>query len=263
MEIQVGMHILMLKCSICLHRAIIKDKRMRSLRRSMPMELQRRRDNGDGNEMNQKDQAQCLLICSMKLDDLRYCKSTIGQVGEASRPYFQGQRLDSKIVTKKEANTDPRSNRHEEDMDVGCEDKHVLQTFEGLEKRFFEDIMKLSKEQTDAEDAESARHKERKDAINLQYEEQLVALRARHSARRDDFFRRESLAREQQYQQSVVDQYSSNSAARPTDQFDSYREHRARYPAGHRDDHGFDPRAASYAGGGGGGRAYETGSRYY
>ncbi|XP_047332163.1 uncharacterized protein LOC124935782 isoform X2 [Impatiens glandulifera] len=186
-----------------------------------------------------------------------------GQVGEASRPYFQGQRLDSKIVTKKEANTDPRSNRHEEDMDVGCEDKHVLQTFEGLEKRFFEDIMKLSKEQTDAEDAESARHKERKDAINLQYEEQLVALRARHSARRDDFFRRESLAREQQYQQSVVDQYSSNSAARPTDQFDSYREHRARYPAGHRDDHGFDPRAASYAGGGGGGRAYETGSRYY
>lgn len=55
---------------------------------------------------------------------------------------------------------DPRSQLHEEDMDIGYEDNHVLQTFEGLEQRFLDDIMKLSKEQNDAEDAENTRHRE-------------------------------------------------------------------------------------------------------
>lgn len=55
---------------------------------------------------------------------------------------------------------DLRSQPHEEDMDIGYEDNRVVQTFEGLEQRFLDDIMKLNKEQTDAEDAENARHRE-------------------------------------------------------------------------------------------------------
>lgn len=61
---------------------------------------------------------------------------------------------------EKQVSGDPRSQFHEEDMDIGYEDKHVLHTFEGLEQRFFDDIMKLYREQTDAEDAENARHRE-------------------------------------------------------------------------------------------------------
>lgn len=45
-------------------------------------------------------------------------------------------------------------------MDVGYENKPLSQTFEGLEQKFLDDIMKLAKEQSDAEDAENARHKE-------------------------------------------------------------------------------------------------------
>lgn len=45
-------------------------------------------------------------------------------------------------------------------MDVGFEDKPLSQTFEGLEQKFLDDIMKLAKDQSDAEDAENARHKE-------------------------------------------------------------------------------------------------------
>lgn len=55
---------------------------------------------------------------------------------------------------------DHRSQHHEEDMDIGYEDNRGPQTFEGLEQGFLDDIMKLSKEQTDAEDAENARHRE-------------------------------------------------------------------------------------------------------
>ena len=45
-------------------------------------------------------------------------------------------------------------------MEIGFEDKTVNQTFEGLEQRFYDDILKLTKEQNDAEDAENAWHRE-------------------------------------------------------------------------------------------------------
>lgn len=115
-------------------------------------------------------------------------------------------------------------------------------------------------------------------AINAQYEEQLVALRARHASRRDELLRRESNARQHQYQQSVMDRYPNSSMgpselrgysgvpasaaggeghrAYNTDQYESYRE-RARFLGGSRD-HGFEPRGP-YPGG----RVYDTGSRYY
>lgn len=197
-----------------------------------------------------------------------------GQGGDTSRSYFQGQRQDSKMALERQGNNDPRSQPHEEDMDIGYEDNPSSRTFEGLEQRFLDDIMKLSKEQTDAEDAENARHRERINTINAQYQEQLAALRARHSGRRDEFLRRESHARQQQYQQATMDHYP-NSGMGPSDphgyggaagseshrtynvdQYDSYRE-RARFLGSTRD-HGFESRGP-YPGG----RVYDTGSRYY
>ncbi|RVW81731.1 hypothetical protein CK203_049514 [Vitis vinifera] len=109
-------------------------------------------------------------------------------------------------------------------------------------------------------------------AINAQYQDQLGALRARHANRRDEFLRRESHARQSQYQQAAMDHFSNSSMgpsdphgydrveeqrrAYNADHFDSYRE-RARFLGGARD-HGFEPRG-QYPGG----RVYDTGSRYY
>ncbi|CAK9184658.1 unnamed protein product [Ilex paraguariensis] len=84
----------------------------------------------------------------------------IGQVGDASRSYYQGQRLDPRMALERQGLKDPRSQPREEDMEVGYEDNLSSQTFEGLEQKFLDDIMKLSKEQTDAEDAENARHRQ-------------------------------------------------------------------------------------------------------
>ncbi|BFG34951.1 hypothetical protein CerSpe_212250 [Prunus speciosa] len=201
-----------------------------------------------------------------------------GQGGDTSRSYFQGQRPDPKLAMEKQNNNDSRSQSHNEDMDLGYEDKPSSQTFEELEQKFLDDIRKLTREQNDAEDAENARHKEKIGAINAQYEEQLVALRARHASRRDELLRRESNARQHQYQQSVMDHYPNSSMgpselrgyggvaasaaggeghrAYNTDQYESYRE-RARFLGGSRD-HGFEPRGP-YPGG----RVYDTGSRYF
>nr|AFK48983.1 unknown [Lotus japonicus] len=201
-----------------------------------------------------------------------------GQGGDASRSYYQGQRPDPKLNLQNRSNSESRSQAHEEDMDVGYEGAHLSQTFEGLEKNFHDDIMKLTKEQDDAEDAEHARHREKINAINTQYEEKLAALRARHSNRRADFLQRESNVRQQQYEQIIRDPYPSsgmpprephgysNVDVSPAggevqrgysaDHFDPYRE-RARFLASGRDQ-GFETRGP-YPGG----RVYDTGSRYY
>lgn len=122
---------------------------------------------------------------------------------------------------------------------------------------------------------------QRINAINAQYQEQLVALRAQHATRRDEFLRRESHSRQQQYQQAAGgDHYPSgggiggssdpqgyNAVAAPSrepsarsynaDNYDTYRE-RGRF-LGNSRNHEPEPRA-QYPGGG---RVYDTGSRYY
>lgn len=196
-----------------------------------------------------------------------------GQGGDASRAYYQsqGQRSDQRLASEKQGN-DLRSQPREEDMEIGYEDNLGGQTFEGLEQRFYDDILKLTKEQNDAEDAENARHRERVNAINAQYEEQLAALRVRHTNHRDEFLRRESHARQQQYQQAAMEQQYTNSAVGFSEphgysggesqrayNVDSYRD-RPRFTGGNRDsrDPGFEPRG-QYPGG----RVYGSGSRYY
>ncbi|CAN6695273.1 unnamed protein product [Malus baccata var. baccata] len=201
-----------------------------------------------------------------------------GQGGDTSRSYFQGQRPESKHSLEKQSSNDSQSQPLNEAMDLGYEDKPSLQAFEDFEKKFFDDIKKLVHEQSDAEDAENARHREKIGAVNAQYQEQLAALRARHAKRRDELLEKESNARQHQYQQLVTDRYPNSSmgasdhhgysgvaASAPvgeahrgynTDQYDSYSE-RARFLGGSRDLR-FEPRGP-YPGG----RVYDTGSPYY
>lgn len=84
---------------------------------------------------------------------------TVGQGGDTTRSYFQGQRPDTKMSLEKQSNSDTRSQRNE-DMDIGYEENPAVQTFQSLEEKVHDDIMKLIKEQNDAEDAENARHRE-------------------------------------------------------------------------------------------------------
>lgn len=209
-----------------------------------------------------------------------------GKGAEASRSYYQGLRTDPRTQLDTQGGKDHRSQPIEEDMDIGYEDNPMPQpSMEGLEQKFMNDIKKLSKEQYDAEDAENARHRERINAINAQFEEQLVALRARHAGRREDALRRESQSRLVQYEQVGLDNYPNTNTACHSDPhgyptsgerqrpynnnnntnnnanniYDSYRE-RSRFTGSGRD-HGYESSRAHYPAGG---RAYGTGgSRYY
>ncbi|KAG7035910.1 hypothetical protein SDJN02_02710, partial [Cucurbita argyrosperma subsp. argyrosperma] len=190
--------------------------------------------------------------------------------------YFQGQRPNSKLVLEKGSNSDPRSQSHGKNMENRFGDGLLPQNFDGLEQKFIDDIIKLAKEQNDAEDEENARHRERIMAINAQYEEQLAALRARHAGRRDELLQRESSARQHQYQKGIMDHYM-NGGIGPGDprgnsgvtnlpapgqahqnyeseHFDSFRE-RARFLGNSGWDPNLDARGA-YPGG----RVYDTGS---
>lgn len=83
----------------------------------------------------------------------------VGQGAGTSRTYFQGQRLDPKSLEKKNIDhLDLLKKKWKLDMRIIIHDSS--KTFEDLEKKFLDDIMKLAKEQNDAEDAENARQRE-------------------------------------------------------------------------------------------------------
>lgn len=180
-----------------------------------------------------------------------------GQGSEAFRSAYQGQRSDTKIGSEKQMVRDPRENK-----EVGYDDSNHPQTFEGLEDKFLEDIMKLTKEQQEAEDKENARHRERLSEINAQYQEKLLAIRTRQANLRDEFLRNESQIRHKQYQQASISNYHPNEAYGDPHQaygrgnFESYRE-RPEFGGGGRS-HEFDSRGP-YPGG----RVYNSGGRYY
>lgn len=200
-----------------------------------------------------------------------------GQAGDVPRSYYQGRKSDPRMLPERQDNSDLRSNPGEEDMDIGYEDKPMLQmqTFEGLEQKFLDEIVKLAKEQNDAEDVENARHRESINSINSKYMAQLGALRAQQATRRDEFLKRETQTRQQQYQQIVLDHYPNSGTGHSdphgypislpgaeshrgysAEQYDSYRE-RARFPGGYRD-HGLEPRGQYQ-----GTRVHEAASRYH
>ncbi|PKU60423.1 uncharacterized protein LOC110100787 isoform X1 [Dendrobium catenatum] len=194
-----------------------------------------------------------------------------GQGSDSSRSAYQGQRPDSKIGLEKQMIRDPRDSK-----EVGYDESNHPQTFEGLEEKFLEDIMKLTKEQEEAEDKENTRHRERLSEINTQYQEKLVTVRAQQASLRDEFLRKESQVRHKQYQQASISNYHPNEAygygsaasaaaaaghGDPHQAFgrgniDPYREGPEFGGAARSRD--FDPRG-QYPGG----RAYNSGGRYY
>jgi hypothetical protein len=64
------------------------------------------------------------------------------------------------LALQSRSSSDSRPQAHEENIDVRYEGNHLSQTFEGLEQNFHDDIIKLTKEQQEVEDAEQARHRE-------------------------------------------------------------------------------------------------------
>ncbi|KAI4386152.1 hypothetical protein MLD38_004111 [Melastoma candidum] len=128
-----------------------------------------------------------------------------GQGVDASRSYYQGQRQDSRMHLDRHGSSDNKPPRNNTDMDVEYDKSPFPPTFESLEQKFLDDIGKLAKELNDAEDAENTRHREKINAINARYQEQLMSLRTKHANRRDEFLRRESTARQQQYQKAMID----------------------------------------------------------
>ncbi|XP_026427023.1 uncharacterized protein LOC113323012 [Papaver somniferum] len=131
-----------------------------------------------------------------------------GQRGDAPRALYQGQnRLDSQSGLQKAVINDQRVQIHEQDTEIGYDESSHSQTFEVLENKFHGDIIKLTKEQDEAEDAENARHKEKIVEINARYHEKLTALRSQHASRREDFLRRESQGRQSHYKQLILDHF--------------------------------------------------------
>ncbi|XP_057980735.1 uncharacterized protein LOC131166314 [Malania oleifera] len=197
-----------------------------------------------------------------------------GPGGNSSRSFYQGQISDPNLVSEKQGNKESSIQPHEQDMDIGYEENPLPSSFEGLEKKFLDEIMKLTKEQNDAEDVENARHREKIVEINMRYLEKLSSLRARHANLREEFLRKESQARLHQYQQAGMSLYPNNTglsdahgyggaaaAAAAEDAhrayaFESYRE-RGQF-LGHGRTQGTEARVP-YPGG----RVYNTGGRYY
>lgn len=122
-----------------------------------------------------------------------------GLGGDAVRSYYAP---DCKPELENQAMKEDKAQHQEQDMEVGYEDNTLPLTFEGLERKFHDDVIRLAKEQSEAEDAENARHRDKIIEINTRYQEKLSALRAQQANRREEFLRKESQARLSQYQQA-------------------------------------------------------------
>ncbi|CAM8967994.1 unnamed protein product [Rhodiola kirilowii] len=114
------------------------------------------------------------------------------------RSYHQGYNPNPNNDFEKQFNRE--AVQAEQDMEIGYEDTPPHLTFDGLERKFNDEILKLVKEQSDLEDAEITRHKERLMEINIQYQQQLSSLREKQAARRQEFLQKESDTRLYQYQ---------------------------------------------------------------
>jgi len=73
--------------------------------------------------------------------------------------YIPDESIDTKVGQQNQANQETDEAR-EEDMEIGYDESPPTPTYEGLEQRFIDEIMKLVKDRSDKEDAEFARHNE-------------------------------------------------------------------------------------------------------
>uniref|UniRef100_A0A7N0RCN3 Uncharacterized protein n=1 Tax=Kalanchoe fedtschenkoi TaxID=63787 RepID=A0A7N0RCN3_KALFE len=124
------------------------------------------------------------------------------------RPYHQSYVPNPNTDFENQA--DREAVQAEQDMEIGYEETPSPLTFEGLERKFNDEIVSLVKEQNDLEDAEITRHKERLMEINTQYQQQLSSLRTRQGARREEFLQKESEARRYQFQKSGIQEYPNS-----------------------------------------------------
>jgi hypothetical protein len=84
----------------------------------------------------------------------------VGQGAEGTRPFYDGQKSDLKVGQEKQPRKELRDQPRTDKFEARHEDYNLPSTFEGLEQNFREDIVVLSKELHDAEDAENTRHRE-------------------------------------------------------------------------------------------------------
>ncbi|KAM7526744.1 hypothetical protein LguiA_016646 [Lonicera macranthoides] len=170
------------------------------------------------------------------------CKARQG--GNIAQSLSQGGMADRKVGLEKQANNESRHHPHEQDMEIGYEDKPSQLSYKALEQKLQDELLKLVMEQNDAEDKENARHREKIIEINTKYQEQVSSLRARHNKQREEYLRKESEERLHQYHQTgIVHHLIKSGASDPrgygvapaaaaaeahrsfgTGQYDSYRE---------------------------------------
>uniref|UniRef100_A0A7N0TLK7 Uncharacterized protein n=1 Tax=Kalanchoe fedtschenkoi TaxID=63787 RepID=A0A7N0TLK7_KALFE len=124
------------------------------------------------------------------------------------RSYHQG--YVSNLNTNFEKQAEREAVQAEQDMEIGYEETPSPLTFESLERKFNDEIVRLVKEHSDLEDVEITRHKERLIEINTQYQLELSSLRSRQAARREEFLHKESVTRFYQFQKSGIQEYPSS-----------------------------------------------------
>jgi len=144
----------------------------------------------------------------------------------ASSPFYQGQMPDPKAQQEKTGVKDVKGSEHEQEMDAGFQDPSLPPTLELLEQRFMDEIMKLTKDQNDAEDDENRRHQEHTREINFQYQEKLRAMRVQQAKYREEFLRREAQMRQQQYQQASLSQFQHSAGGPIAGYNENAHEHR-------------------------------------
>ncbi|PWA53994.1 hypothetical protein CTI12_AA439580 [Artemisia annua] len=128
-----------------------------------------------------------------------------GHRGDLKQSRSQERMVNQKGSRESQENVDARSQSFEQDMEIGYEESGPSEmTFERLEQKFQDEIMRSMKEQGDLEDEEIARHKERMIEINTQYQERISSLRVQHAARLGELLRKESQARLNHYQQAAI-----------------------------------------------------------
>nr|GEV55190.1 hypothetical protein [Tanacetum cinerariifolium] len=128
-----------------------------------------------------------------------------GHRGNLNESGSQERIVNQKGTRESQENVDARSQSFEQDMEIGYEESGPSElTFERLERKFQDEIMRSIKEQGDLEDEEIVRHKERMLEINTQYQERFSSLRVQHAARLGELLRKESEARLNHYQQAAI-----------------------------------------------------------
>jgi hypothetical protein len=99
--------------------------------------------------------ASWLHFCAFALTD-----PDVGQSAEGKRSFYDGQQSDLKVGLEKQPRKELRDQPRTDKIEARHDDYNLPRTFESLEQSFREDIVVLSKELNDAEDAENTRHRE-------------------------------------------------------------------------------------------------------